>query len=340
MNNLNIMADASLPNLELCFPPPFKITLYNTLDEIKLYSHNHSILLCRSTLQVNEQLFGSHHIQCVATASSGTDHIDTDFLQKKQITLFDAKGSNAHAVADYVLSCIACVQKHGLLTGRRAAVVGAGHVGSQVGMVLRLIGFEVVWIDPLNNLNIPGYMSAELSELGKCDLICVHAHLHDTDPFPSKNLFNQALFSQLKPSAVIINAARGGIVNESDLLKTPQSMIYCTDVYNHEPNPSAAIIDRAMLCTPHIAGHSIEAKQRAIQQISAALHQHYGIQNPLQHAGFSHKHTPKIPANWAMQILEHYNPSIETDKLKKSKNKMDVFIQQRNAHIYRHETQW
>ena len=85
MKNLRVMADATLPDLELWFPQPFKLTLYNTRSIEQIDLNDHEILLCRSTLRVNEQLSGIKAIECVATASSGTDHILANLLQQQNI---------------------------------------------------------------------------------------------------------------------------------------------------------------------------------------------------------------------------------------------------------------
>ncbi len=340
MKNLRVMADATLPDLELWFPQPFKLTLYNTRSIEQIDLNDHEILLCRSTLRVNEQLSGIKAIECVATASSGTDHILANLLQQQNITLFDAKGSNAHAVADYILASIAHLTQRGLLKGNRAAVVGAGHVGSQVAVKLRMIGFEVILIDPVKQFNQPDFISGELSDLSTCDLICIHANLHNTQPWPSQNLFNEDLLSKLKPDVVLMNAARGGIVNEVDLLNTPPSMIYCTDVYANEPGPSTEIIQRATICTPHIAGHCIEAKTRAVIQLSAQIHQHYGLECRQVSPVFPLTKKINISKNWQEKILDHYNPGIETATLKAANDSKNVFLEQRAAHVFRHEIQW
>src|SRR5690554_546410 len=100
---MKILADASLPGLLQAFPKPFQLTLYHELKEVPQLLSGKEILLCRSTLKIAEPLLKGHSLRYLATASSGTDHIDKAYLRANSIELFDAKGSNATAVADYVI---------------------------------------------------------------------------------------------------------------------------------------------------------------------------------------------------------------------------------------------
>ncbi len=335
-----ILADASLPGLEEAFPLPFKLTLYHSTTQLPALLKKQDILLCRSTLPVNQNLIENHSLKIVATASSGSDHIDSDCLFKHNISLFDAKGSNATSVADYILSCIAYLRiTHGF-NGRKTGIIGGGAVGSEVAMRLQSLDFEIIIYDPPRAERDPNFKSASLSELVKCELICVHANRHNTPPYPSINLLSEAFLKQLHPGTVILNAARGGIINEEALLSLNQPLIYCTDVYTNEPRINPKIVELATLCTPHIAGHSIEAKKRAVTLISEKLHAYYHLSSPL----FLEKIKEPQPtitshASWDHVILSLYNPKHETEQLKKAAvNAMESTFQRiRQAHHYRHD---
>ena len=269
---MNILADASLPGLDAAFPDPFNLTRYHTCDELMDKLCEHNILVCRSTLKVNEALLKNTHINCVATASSGTDHIDLKYLKQQRIQLFDAKGSNANSVADYVMSCIAYSDQQHLLKGKKVGIIGMGQIGTKVYARLTALGFQLHTYDPLKAEQDSSFQSCELHDLFPCDLLCVHAQLHETQPYPSLNLIDNDFLSQLKPGCILINAARGGILNEEALLNTPIPLVYCTDVYLNEPEITKRIIDKATLCTPHIAGHNLEAKHAAVARVSEQIH--------------------------------------------------------------------
>lgn len=336
---MNILADASLPGLEQAFPKPFNLMRYNHANELAHLLVGQDVLLCRSTLKVNRALLENHSIRYVATASSGTDHLDHSWLNAQHIQIIDAKGSNARAVADYVVACLAFLEQRHFIQGNKAGVVGLGKVGTQVSTRLQAAGFQVFHYDPLKAMReADTFQSCSLEDLYQADLICIHAELHDNPPFPSRHLVNQHFLTQLKPGSIIINAARGGVIDEEALLHEPKALIYCTDVYLNEPTIDARIIDKAVLCTPHIAGHSIEAKYAAVAMVSLSLHQVANLPVP-QFATPQTIKTIHIEKNklWYESVLSLYNPIEETVNLKKTIDKKSAFMELRKHHQNRHD---
>lgn len=335
---MNILADASLPGLEAAFQAPFHLSLYHSADEIPSKLAGQDVLLCRSTLKVDSALLQGHSLKFVATASSGTDHLDIPFLKSEGMEIIDAKGCNATSVGDYVLATLAYLDQKQLIKGKTAGIVGMGRVGTEVYDRLAALNLEIDVYDPPRAERDRQFKSCTLSDLLQADILCIHAELHQTQPYPSFNLFNSDLLSQLKPECIIINAARGGIVNEADLLRTPQSLIYCTDVYMNEPEINASIVDRATLCTPHIAGHSLEAKYNAVSLVSARLHRIARLSYP----SFARPIPPEkavIEPNkpWQEVILSIYNPIEETLSLKNASDKTNEFLSLRKEHQTRHD---
>ncbi len=333
---MRILADASLPALQEAFPDPFQLTLYNTTTELVDRLKNQEILLCRSTLEITQELLHGHRLRFIATASSGTNHIDKVYLADQGISLISAKGSNANSVADYIVANLAFLQKYKEFTGNKAAVIGIGAVGRKVVERLNALQFEVIVYDPPRQERDPDFFSFPLETIMDCDLICIHANLHDKAPCPSRDLFNERLLHRLKPGCVIINASRGGIVNEKALL-AQYNLIYCTDVFANEPSISKAIVEFSTLCTPHIAGHSMEAKYAAVMQVSQTLHGHYKLQPPAQVTPFPPQRSEYITENWLEYVLSLYNPFNETQYLKAAKNLSRSFLDLRKAHQYRHD---
>ena len=100
---MKILADASLPGLEQAFPKPFCITYYHHLEGIADLLPGQDVLLCRSTLKVNQSLFGTSHIPYVATASSGTDHLDVQWLTSQNTQVIDGKPKDSkYLVQKYI----------------------------------------------------------------------------------------------------------------------------------------------------------------------------------------------------------------------------------------------
>lgn len=333
---MNILADASLPGLDCAFPKPFNLLKYTNEAQIAERLAGQDILLCRSTLKVNSDLLGTHRLAYVATASSGTDHLDHAFLRAQQTTIIDAKGCNAVSVADYVIATLAYLSTVKKYQPKSAGIIGMGKVGFQVSQRLKALGMSPCYYDPLKALHEADFTSCTKEELYKCDLLCIHAELHDKAPFPSRNLLDEHFLARLKPGCIIINAARGGIVNEVALLKKIPSLIYCTDVYTNEPAINQEMIQKATICTPHIAGHSQEAKFLAVALVSEQLYHLAGFKPPkyaqperVEQPIWQDKHT------WQGAVLSLYNPYNETQSLKQATEMKHAFINVRKAH-HRH----
>jgi erythronate-4-phosphate dehydrogenase len=332
---MKILADAALPGLEDAFPDPFEITLYQNNEEVPSLIKNQDILLCRSTLKVTESLLKHSAVEYVATASSGTDHIDENYLHNQGITLIHAKGSNAAAVADYVIATLAFLTKYKDFTGAQAAIIGAGIVGLAAAERLKTAGLEVVLYDPPKQEEDNYFTSSSLQAVLAADFITIHANLHDLAPYPSRNLINAKLLAKLKPQTIILNTSRGGIVNEHDLLLASKPLTYCTDVYTNEPFINPQIVHFATLCTPHIAGHSLEAKQASVMTVSQKLHAALHLTPP--HLALTPVEKTLSPHdNWVDYILSLYNPKFETDLLKAAKDMSLAFLNWRKAHQHRH----
>src|SRR6185437_9999384 len=117
-------------------------------------------------------------IRYVATASSGSDHLDLDYLQSRHIQAFDARGSNADAVGDYVISCLAYLHKLKINTGKLAGIIGMGFVGTNVYKRLKSLGYDIITYDPPKAKIDPQYISDKLEDLYSCDILFIHAKLH------------------------------------------------------------------------------------------------------------------------------------------------------------------
>lgn len=335
---MNILADASLPGLKAAFPAPFNLTLYEKPDEIPLLIEQQDVLLCRANLKVDENHLPESSLRYVATASSGIDHIDSFFLKKQGIKLLDAKGCNASSVADYLMSCLAFLDTQHLIKGKKAGIIGMGAVGSTVYHRLRALDFQIKTYDPPKALIDTHFKSCTLDDLLDCDLLCIHAALHNKPPYPSIHLLNSVFLEQLKPGCLIINAARGGIIDETALLQTTKPLIYCTDVYANEPAIEKKIVDKALLCTPHIAGHSLEAKFRAVEMISRQLHEILHLKMPeFLKPSFVNQQVHQKFNNWQELTLSIYNPIDETCSLKKAGNNEQAFQALRKQHQTRHD---
>lgn len=352
---MKILADASLPMLQHYFASLYQLTTYQNEASLKQQLQHHDILLCRSTLKVDAELLANTPIRYVATASSGSDHLDKSFLEKQAIQYIDAKGCNAISVADYITASLAYLLQHQKIKGMHAGLIGYGAVGKMVAKRLIALGFYVSIYDPL--IKTTDFKSCSLTDLYACDVLLLHANLHHNAPYASHHLVNDHFLSQLSSNTVIMNAARGELVDEDALIRHLPRLIYCTDVYVGEPHISADIVQKATLCTPHIAGHSIEAKINAVRIIAEKLDDAIHKQVPRlarDKETYSTKILPDLPERSNVpsapiqegspitqhnlhNILSLYNPLFETQALKASNDLAATFLTLRKAHQFRHD---
>ena len=231
-------------------------------------------LIIRTRTKANHQQLDGSKVQFIATATIGFDHIDTTFCQENDIEWTACPGCNAQAVTDFTLALLnnLAYVKHPLSTPK-LGVIGYGHIGSLVAKEAKQKGWEVLVNDPPKNI---GVTLDEIAE--KCDVITFHTPLpYAPRPFPTHHLGDAAFLSRCKPDAFIINAARGGIVDEYALLQSGHKC--AIDCWENEPN-----INRDLLLSPntlfasyHIAGYSWEGKINASQMCLDAFCKHFGL---------------------------------------------------------------
>jgi erythronate-4-phosphate dehydrogenase len=317
---MKVVADNKIPGLSNLLSSEFDLELL-PLEAINSETlKNADAFIGRSVLKVNKELLDNTKVQVVATCTSGTDHIDMNYLKEREIALFSAPGSNAQGVADYVLWMLAYCEKNHINVGannirphKKAGIIGGGYVGTKVQSVLEILGFEVIVNDPPKALKDSTFISASLEEIADCDLICVHPFLTKTPPYPSYHLLAEDWWKLVKENTVFINAARGAVVDTNALLKQKKNIYLCLDVFEDEPNVNKKLIKQCVVATPHIAGHTIESFYRATEMIVDKIHHHFGVKNIK--SSFSNDYSQEKAASvdasyccsWYDVILKCYN---------------------------------
>ncbi|MBQ0153628.1 MAG: 4-phosphoerythronate dehydrogenase [Bacteroidales bacterium] len=212
-------------------------------------------LIVRTRTRINKDLLAGSRVQFVATATIGYDHIDTSL----DIPYWTAcPGCNAQAVCDYIQEALLAVQ----LPYKSIGIVGYGHVGSRVAAMAKQLGMDVLINDPPKGLGV------SLDEIAdQCDIITFHTPLDET----TYHLCDAAFLSKCRPHALIINAARGGIVDEQALFESHHPCII--DCWENEPAIHHALCQspQTLLASYHIAGYSVEGKRNASQMCLDAL---------------------------------------------------------------------
>ena len=224
------------------------------------------VLVIRTRTQVNEALLSGSRVRLVCTATIGFDHIDTAYCDTHGIQWMSCPGCNAQAVCDYIEQAIEEFQilKSSNLQILKSSnpptigVVGVGHVGSLVAKMAERKGFKVLLNDPPKGIGI------SLDKIAKnCDIITFHVPLVEIKNYPTRHLCDEAFLAKCKPGALIINAARGGVVDEQALLHSGHPFIL--DTWENEPNLNKEVLQSAFRASMHIAGYSVQGKRNATQ---------------------------------------------------------------------------
>ena len=240
-----------------------------TADEVR----DADVLVVRTRTRCNRQLLEGSKVQLVVTATIGYDHIDTQWLQKAGIRWTNCPGCNSGSVAQYVECALLLLEQQKGLSLRQSTIgiVGCGHVGSKVKAVAERLGMQVLVCDPL--LDNPSFVSLDEIER-RCDVITFHVPLTREGQYATWHMADEDFFHRLPRVPYIINTSRGEVVDNQALLQALQDgrvRDAIIDVWEHEPHPDAALLDKVFIGTPHIAGYSADGKTNADNMVIDAI---------------------------------------------------------------------
>ena len=251
------------------------------------------ILVVRTRTRVDEALLAGSAVRMVCTATIGFNHIDTRYCENHGIQWMACPGCNAQAVCDYIEQAVDELFPS-VSSSLTIGVVGVGHIGSLVAKMAESKGLQVLLNDPPKKIGVP------LSELARrSDIITFHVPLTDSSAlFPTLHLCDEAFLAQCKPSALIINASRGGVVDEAALLRSGRP--YVLDTWENEPDIHPEVLSHATRASMHIAGYSKQGKRNASQMCLDAIAHAFSLPPII---------LPEIPvqarttgSNWLMDI--------------------------------------
>lgn len=238
------------------------------------------ILLTRTRTKCNRELLDGSRCSFVGTATIGTDHIDLGYCASRGITVVNAPGCNAPAVAQYVLAAIGRNLKPGeTFAGKTLGIIGAGNVGSILYRWARGLGMKVLVNDPpLQEQADRRYDFSTLDDIAReCDIITVHTPLTRTEAYPTYHLINDDFLGTVSRKPMIINAARGPVTDTRALKRAMSDgriSAIAIDCWEGEPDIDMELLSMASVATPHIAGYSEEGKIRATSMVLDALAAH------------------------------------------------------------------
>ena len=289
-----------LPSLRAVHDVLYDPTLVDDAPRLKAECASADALIVRNRTQVRGDLLAAlRRCKVVGRLGVGLDNIDVAVCEARGMQVIAATGANALSVAASVVTTAMLLlrgayqstravagghwPRQALSGGREVAgktlgLIGFGSIGQLTARLAQALGMDVVAFDAMMDRDHPVYASAGVRAAGLeelivgADVISLHVPLVDS----TRNLFDAQRIGAMKPGAVLINTARGGIVDEPALaaaLRSGRLGGAAIDVFATEPLPAAPHFDGCpnLLLTPHIAGVSAESNERVSALIAARV---------------------------------------------------------------------
>uniref|UniRef100_A0A147BVF8 D-3-phosphoglycerate dehydrogenase n=1 Tax=Ixodes ricinus TaxID=34613 RepID=A0A147BVF8_IXORI len=250
-------------------------------------------LIVRSATKVTSDVIkAGQALKVIGRAGTGVDNIDCDAATRQGILVINAPGGNTLSAAELTCAMIVTLSREipaatmslkagkwdrktfmgNELYGKTLAIVCLGRIGKEVALRMQSFGMKTIGFDPIVPKEVSrefGVESMSLDEIWPlADYITVHTPLIPQ----TKDLIGKASLQKCKKGVKIINVARGGIVNEDDLLAALESG-HCggagLDVFLEEPPKNTQLIAHPkVVCTPHLGANTKEAQLRVAQEIA------------------------------------------------------------------------
>jgi (S)-sulfolactate dehydrogenase len=276
--------------------------LFGKPDELAKLVAGAPALIVRNQTQVRGAvLAAARKLTVVGRLGVGLDNIDMDACTARGIKVFPATGANSLSVVEYVI-CSAMVLLRGAyfanaamvagefpktqligreIAGKTLGLVGFGAIARDAATHARMLGMNVVAFDPYVPADHPAWQTTQRLELdavlSTADVISIHLPLTPE----TKGLIGKEAFARMKPDAVLVNAARGGVMDEAALvsaLKGGKLGGAAIDVFEEEPLRNGGKLFAGapnLILTPHIAGNTVESNGRVsglvAERVMAAL---------------------------------------------------------------------
>lgn len=284
-----IIADRSLPFIQDLVLPWSQCLLLprEEITHSKLLASGATALLIRSTLPCRAELLEDTAIRFIATATAGYDHIDTEYCQEKGIIWTNAPGCNARSVAQWEMARLSerAIREKRPLAEEVLGIVGVGHVGREVLRMADALGMKTLLCDPPRAELEGDETLVSLDEIvAQASIIVLHTPLTRGGRYPTYHMLDASLLSRLPDSTLLVNAARGAVIDNEALLhwlKGNPRREAILDVWEGEPHPLLPLLARVSAATPHIAGFSLDSKAKASRMIATSLWQYLSPHTPL-----------------------------------------------------------
>ena len=286
----------------------------------------HGLVIRSATKVTSEIIDAARNLKVIGRAGSGLDNVDRAAATKKGIVVMNTPGGNTITTAEHTIAHIVSLarlipqattsMKAGKwekkkfmgveLFNKTLGVIGIGNIGSQVAKRMQAFGMNVIAYDPFlseDTANTMGVEKVDIKELFKrSDFITIHTPLTPE----TKYLINKKSIRIMKEGVRIINCARGGIINETDLydaIVSGKVAGAALDVFEKEPpenNPLLSLDN--FICTPHLGASTKEAQENVAVAVAEQIVD-YLIHGTIRHA----VNFPSIPADQVARLQPYIN---------------------------------
>ena len=272
------------------------------------------MILVRSATTVRKEVIDAcPNLKLIGRGGVGMDNIDVAYAREKGITVINTPASSSQSVAELVMGHLFSLSRFlqdsfknmesgdfsslkkkyakGVeLRGKTIGIIGFGRIGQSLASYALGAGMNVIAVDqfttpvkinvPLglnNNFDIEITPTTDLqSVLGKLDYISLHV----PKQADGSAVITANEFSKMKKGVLIVNASRGGVIDENDLLVALDEGLIggiALDVYENEPNPRKDLLNHSKIaCTPHIGAATLEAQDRIGEELAQLISQQFG----------------------------------------------------------------
>lgn len=273
-------------------------TSYNTTSSSETIQNisDASIVITNKVI-IDRHVMDNTNIKLICISATGTNNVDLEYAKSKNIIVKNVAGYSTNSVAQHTLALLLHAIQHTSyynkyvksggwekspiftnidkpfmeIANKRWGIIGLGNIGKKVASIAEAFGADVRYYSTSNTNYNTNYKSTTLDELIKeSDIITIHCPLNEN----TKDLLNYNNMKNLKDKAVIINVARGGIINEDDICKiiNEKNVIFALDTLSKEPinkeNPLNKVLDsKQLIITPHVAWASIESRNELIKLV-------------------------------------------------------------------------
>ena len=265
-------------------------------DELASEIKNYTGLIVRSAVTVTEKIINNaENLKVIGRPGVGVDNVDLIAASAKGIVVMNTPLGNVQATAELTFGIIHSLMRkvnianHSMhqnkwekkkfigneMFGKTIGIIGFGNIGKKITEISKVYGMNVVvHSSSLTEKEATSFEVKNLSVeklLGVSDIITFHNKLSEK----SKYLINSETLKLVKKNALIINCARGGLVNEADIKKALELEMlggYGCDVYENEPEKNSIFsgLDNVVM-TPHIGASTVEAQEKVAYQIAEQI---------------------------------------------------------------------